>query len=300
MKSYFFTAALLITAITSFYFASCSSAEQTTAKLAYQRGEFKKAEEEFQKELKQNPQNEEAWFYLSMSRIQLDNPEGTKEAIDKYRGLKLNSFQTELINAWYTLTEKASESFENGNKLLAQKNETEAVKKFTEANRNFGFAYIILPESTVVKTNIDAITNMINSITIKPVLEKGVEYEKQGNFEAAINEYKKGIDMFPKGSANYEIVIFDISLAELKWAEKIKKANESIPEPEKHDMSFKDKYNNALPYVLELSNSKDVCMQINAYELLVQIYANTGKNEEAKTAIETRNKLKEANPDCIK
>jgi len=299
MKSYLFMAALLITAITSFYFASCSSAEQTTAKLAFQRGEFKKAEEEFLKEVKQNPSNEEAWFYLSMSRIQLNDAPGAKEAIDKYKGLKLNTFRTELINAWITLNENAGKSFEDGNTQLAQKKEAEAVKKFTEANRNFEFALMLLPESTFVKSNMDLINNKINAISIVPVLEKGAELEKQGNYEGAITEYKKGINIFPKGSVNYGIVIYDISLAEMKWAEKIKKDNENLPE-DKQDLSFKDKYNNALPYVLELAAYKDVCTQINAYELLVQIYANTGKTEDAKNSIETRNKLKTDNPDCLK
>lgn len=299
MKSYFLTAALLITAFTSFYFASCSSAEQTTAKLAYQRGDYKKAEEEFMKEVNQNPSNEEAWFYLSMSRIQLKNASGAKDAIEKYKGLKLNSFNTELINAWYTLNESAGVLFEDGNKFLAKKDEAAAIKKFQEANQTFEMAMILLPESTLVKENMSLITNKINALTIQPVLEKGVEYEKQGNFAAAIEEYKKGIPMFEKGTANYEIIIYDVSLAEMKWAEKIKKDNEALPE-EKHDQSYKDHYNNALPYVMELSSSKDVCTQINAYELLVQIYANTGRTDEAKSAIETRNKLKTDNPDCLK
>jgi tetratricopeptide (TPR) repeat protein len=299
MKSYFLTAALLITAITSFYFASCSSAEQTTAKLAYQRGEYKKAEEEFVKELKTNPSNEEAWFYLAMSRVQLKNPEGTKEAIEKYKALKLNTYGTELVNAWITLNENAAKLFETGNQLVTQKKEDEGVKKFTEANENFGFAYILIPESTFVKENIDKINNRINAITIKPIIDKGVEYESQGNYDAAINEYKKAVDKFSKGTANYEVIIFDIALAELKWAEKIKKTNEDVPE-DKWDMTYKDKYNDALPYTLDLTKSKDPCTRINGYELIVQIYANTGKNEDAKNAIEERKKLKEEHPECLK
>jgi len=299
MKSYFLTAALVITAITSFYFASCSSAEQTTAKLAYQRGDFKKAEVEFLKEVKQNPANEEAWFYLSMSRVQLKNPEGAKEAIEKYKGIKQNTFGTELVNAWITLNEEAAKQFEDGNKSIAQKNEDLAVKKYTESKQNFEMAYILIPESTFVKTNIDIINNKINAITIKPIIDKGVEYEKGGNYEAAINEYKKAEDKFNKGTANYEVIIFDIALAEMKWAEKIKKANDDVPE-DKWDMTYKDKYNDALPYTLDLSNSKDPCTRINGYELLVQIYANTGRGEDAKNAIEARKKLKEEHPECLK
>ena len=57
----------LILSAVVFYFGGCSSAEQTTAKLAYAQGDYPKAEIEFQKETNQNPTNEEAWFYLAMS-----------------------------------------------------------------------------------------------------------------------------------------------------------------------------------------------------------------------------------------
>jgi len=50
------------------YINGCSTAEQTTAKIAYSQGDYEKAEIEFEKETKQNPTNDEAWF-LSLIHI---------------------------------------------------------------------------------------------------------------------------------------------------------------------------------------------------------------------------------------
>ena len=61
MKSILILAVLIFGAA---YISGCSSAEQTTGMLAYNQGDYAKAETEFQKELQRNPANEEAWFYL--------------------------------------------------------------------------------------------------------------------------------------------------------------------------------------------------------------------------------------------
>ena len=287
------TSIILLLPVMAFYFSTCSTAEQTTAKLAYDRGDFKKAEEEFMKEVKQNPSNEEAWFYLAMTRVQLKNIDGTKEAIDKYKGLKLNSFRQELLNAWGTLIQKGEKLFEEGAGFLKKNDETNAIKKYSEAVDEFQLAYTILPDSAFVKDNINIVNDQINTIAVKPLIDKGVDYEKQGNFEAAVGEYMKAKEKIKPGNLTYEVVIYDISLANLKWGEQMRKANDQ-------DTTYKDKYRDALPYLEELTSSKEVCTRYNTYMLLVQVYANTGMSDKALEAIATRDKLKSEHPECVK
>ena len=105
-----FSAVFILSAV-AVYLSGCSSAEQTTAKIAYNRGDYKKAEVEFDKETKQNPQNEEAWFYLAMSRAQLNNSEGTKTAITQYRSVGKNSFNSELTDMWGIMCDKGHNNF---------------------------------------------------------------------------------------------------------------------------------------------------------------------------------------------
>jgi tetratricopeptide (TPR) repeat protein len=275
---------MILSAVT-FYFGGCSTAEQTTAKLAYAQGDYKKAEIEFEKETKQNPSNEEAWFYLAMSRAQQSKVDGVKDAIDQYRKIGKNTFATELSEAWGTMYDRAYKQYEDGEKIAKTGKDDEAVKKFQESLNNFDIAYALQPDSAFVKDNILALNGRINTILVKPTIDKGVELEKNGDFGGAIAEYNKGLEKVNKGSGAYEVIIYNISLANLKWGEKMREANSEDP-------AYKDKYTAALPYLEELTSSKDKDNKLNAYELLIQVYANLGMNDKATEAIKMRDKLK--------
>ncbi|HRE09898.1 MAG TPA: hypothetical protein PK605_14445 [Ignavibacteria bacterium] len=288
MRSVKVLSVFLILSAVLFYFGGCSSAEQTTAKLAYNQGDYKKAEEEFLKETNNNPTNEEAWFYLAMSRAQLGKADGVKTAMDKYRGIGKNTFRTELTEAWGTMYDRGYKQYEDGEKIAKTGADNDAVKKFQESLNNFEIALALIPDSAFVKDNIAALNGRINSILVKPTIDKGVELEKNGDFAGAINEYNNGLSKVTKGSGAYEVIIYNISLANLKWGEQLREANPD-------DASYKDKYNAALPYLEELTSSTDKDNKLNAYELLIQVYANLGQNDKAQDAIKMRDQLKNDN-----
>ena len=123
------------------------------------------------------------------------------------------------------------------------------------------------------------------TFTIKPIIDKGVAYENDKNFDAAIVEYQKAYNMVTKGNANYEVVIYDLGVAYLKQGEMMRTANPDDP-------AYKDKYQKALPYLEELAGSTDKNNQLLAYELLVQVYGNLGMNDKALDAISKRDALK--------
>lgn len=276
---------IMLALLAGLYIAGCNSAEQTTAKLAYNNGDYEKAALEFAKETKQNPANEEAWFYLALSNSKLGKLAETQTAITEYRKIGKNTFQNELINEWGVSFDNAFKDYQAAGTI---KEMDPQIAKYKEALTKFEITYALLPDSAFVKQNIDAINGKINTILIKPIIDKGVELEKAGDYEGAINEYSKALAKVDKGSGGYEVVIYNISVANLKWGEKMREANAEDP-------AYKDKYQKALPYLEELSGSKDKDNQITAYDLLVQVYANLGMTDKAQDAMKKRDELKGQN-----
>lgn len=277
---------LVIGSIISIYFASCSSTEQTTAMLAYVQGDYKKAEKEFMKETQQNPQNEEAWFYLALSRVQLQKVSGVQEAIKKYRDIGKNSYQSDLVNEWGKIYDAGYQNFRNASE---QKDTTSSMKLYRAAISDFNMALALLPDSVVVQKNIDVINGKMATISLKPLLDKGVAEMDAGNFDGAVADYKKALDIAPKGTGNYEIVAYDIGVCYLKWGETIRNENQA-KNPD--DVSHREKYKEALPYLEDLTSSKDSQTQLQAWDLLVQVYGNLNMTDKAMDAIKKRDELK--------
>jgi tetratricopeptide (TPR) repeat protein len=275
----------LVLLIAAVYVNGCTTAEQTTAKLAFQQGDYAKAETEFAKETVQNPANEEAWYYLGASRLILKKYDDAKVAFDQYRKIGRNSYSNEILEAWTNRFNRAAEAFELGQKT---KDNDIKLNKFREAIDEFKVCKIILPDSVVVDQYIKSIDSKIAVVTVNPIIDKGVEFDKDGKYEEAIAEYNKALAKVDKGSATYEVVIYDISISQLKWGEKLRTANSEDP-------AYKEKFKAAQPYLEELRDSKDKDTKIKAYDLLVQVYANLGMNAEALDAMKKRDELKGEN-----
>jgi tetratricopeptide (TPR) repeat protein len=163
-----------------------------------------------------------------------------------------------------------------------------SMKLYASAINRFKQALILQPDSIDAKKNIDIINGKINVILLKPLLDKGVAYENAGDYSSAIEQYKLGLTKVEKGSANYEIVIYDLGVAYLKWGEKIRDENQA-KNPD--DQSHKEKYQAALPYLEELSLSSDKANKLLAYSLLVQVYGNLNMTDKALDAIKVRDQL---------
>jgi tetratricopeptide (TPR) repeat protein len=281
---------VLLLPVMTMYFSRCSSAEQTTAKLAYDRGDYTKAEEEFMKEVKQNPSNEEAWFYLAASRIQLEKYKDAEDAFLQYRKIGKNSFAKEIEEAWIKRYNSAADNFEKGQKV---KDDNDKVKLFTSAVNDFRVCKIIIPDSTVVDQYITSISGKIAMITVNPIIDKGISYMNDGKFEDAVNEFKNALNKIDKNAPGYDIVTYNLSITYLKWGEQMRKTNDQ-------DTTYKDKYKDAMPYLEDLTNSNDPCNRYSAYMLLVQVYANVNLSDKALDAIAKRDKLKTEHPECVK
>lgn len=267
------------------YIAGCSSAEQTTAKLAFNNKDYEKAEIEFAKETQQNPLNEEAWFYLAVSRAKLGKLDGVKTAITEYRKIGKNTFRNELLQAWGESFDDAFVDYQAASSIT---NETQQLAKYQSSVNKFEIAYALLPDSVSAKQNIEAISLRMNTIAIKPLIDKGVEYETAGDFASAIGEYNKALEKVQKGSGGYEVAAYNLAVANLKWGEKMRSANSEDP-------AYKEKYNAALPYLEELANSTNMDNKISAYELLVQVYGSLNMTDKYSEAVKMRDELKSQN-----
>lgn len=267
------------------YIAGCSSAEQTTAKLAFQQKDYAKAETEFDKEVKQNPANEEAWFYLGASRVLLNKIDAADLAFKEYRKIGKNTFAPDMADLWTGFYNKGADLFNTAQKTA---DNDAKVKYYNNAIEQFKICKVILPDSTEVDKFINASQNKIAMLTVNPDIEKGVKLDSLGKFDEAVAAYNKALEKTDKGSVIYEIIANDISISYLKWGEKLRTDSPDDP-------GYKEKYRAAMPFLEDLKESKDIKTKIQAYDLLVSVYGNLGMNDKAKDAIDMRDKLKAEN-----
>jgi tetratricopeptide (TPR) repeat protein len=278
-------AALLLTFTLAFIINACNSAEQTTAMIAYNQGDYKKAEKEFVLETKNNPLNEQAWFYLALSRAKLSDLKGCEEAMIQYKKIGKNTFQSELANEWGKVFDNGYTKFVNASKIK----DTTAIPGYKDAIKSFEIALVLEPDSIIAQKNIEIIHNKINTIAVKPIIDKGVTLEDKGDFEGALAEYERALDYAGSKGANHDVVIYDIAICYLKWGEKVR---DSVQTTDPENKIYKEQYKKALPYLEELIQSKDNKTQLQAYDLIIQVYGNLGMNDKAMEAIKIRDQLK--------
>jgi tetratricopeptide (TPR) repeat protein len=105
----------------------CASPEYTTAKLALKNKEYTKAEEYFEKELKKNQQNAEAWMFMAETKLYLRKLVESNEAADnaiKYAGKDLK-IQMQAVNLKSKLwRDTYSAVINNMNRYFKTKNDT--------------------------------------------------------------------------------------------------------------------------------------------------------------------------------
>ena len=269
------------------YISGCNTAEQTTGKIAFSQGDYEKAEFEFDKETKQNPNNEEAWFYLAISRFQLNKLSAAETALKEYRKLGKGTFDSDLIKIWGDKYDQGYSAFE---KAKSNTDTSLSMPYYKQAIDHFKAALILMPDSVFVQKNIDVINNRIATIKVKPLIDKGADLIKEDKYEAAIENFKQAMNVgLEKDNPVIDVLNYNMGLAYLKWGEQIREANK---ETNPDDQSFKEKYKEALPYLENLTVTKDKDMKFQAYDLLVQVYGNLNMTEKALEAIKIRDELK--------
>lgn len=274
---------LILALLTGMYMAGCSSAEQTTAKLAYNSGDYKKAEVEFEKETRQNPQNEEAWFYLAMSRARQNKLDGTVAAMNEYKKIGKNTFKSELQTEWSAIFNQGVNSFTQAESFEKAKNNEAAIKGYKEAAVSFQIASTLMPNDTNSVNNAKVSQERVTSLILGPTLTKADEFFNAGKYAEAIAEYKGALEKVGDDRTLKEAVLNGLSVSYLKWGEQLRTAN---------DDTYKTKYSEALPYIEDLAKTNNKDLKITAYDWLVVIYGHLGRTEDATNAMKIRDELK--------
>jgi tetratricopeptide (TPR) repeat protein len=132
---------------------------------------------------------------------------------------------------------------------------------------------------------------------------------KRDKFAESIEQLKAVIDLDPQSRDDlYKDATYNLGVAHLNWgvamkeaadkkAEELKKAQKDKkgkkPQEEPADLSYKEKFKEALPYLEKTAELRKDDASI--YQQLGRLYANLNMTKEAKTAFETADKIMKGN-----
>lgn len=297
---------LLILSGTVFYMG-CSSAESTTGKLAFQQQDYVKAEQELKKGLAIDTKDDEGWYMLGYSQIELGKIKEAQESFQKSLAIS-NLYGDKILALWVDKYNRGAKAFQNGIDAENSKDMSGAKSYFQDALLDFQLSAAIIPDSlkslsavgqtylalgekenalTILNEIAAKSTNPEDAILVAKVLfESGLAMMQQNSVEPAIGTFMKvmTIPHLPKDNPYYETSSYNLALALAKQGENMRTADENS--------DYKAKFSEALVYLEPLTvklNKKDLEPQI--YELLVTVYANLDMTDKAKDALDKKNSL---------
>jgi|WetSurMetagenome_2_1015567.scaffolds.fasta_scaffold19598_3 hypothetical protein len=290
----------------SIYFFGCTSAELTTGKLAYQQKDFEKAERELSKGLLIDKGDDEGWYMLGYSQIEIGK---YKEASNSFKtSLSISNKFADLIrNYWIDKYNSGINAFNGGTKSLGRKDTVIAERNFTNAIFYFKSSTFIIPDSIssyqmmgdcytyLGKTDsallmytsiLDKSKSKADAIMIAKILYmSGMKARESELWDKAIEVFTKAteIPFLPKDNTYYENSIFNIGFSHYQIATKIAAENKG---------DFKPNLNSAVK-VLEplVASSKENTILVNTYEILYNAYDALGMTEKAQDALKKKQEL---------
>jgi tetratricopeptide (TPR) repeat protein len=288
------------------YFFGCTTAETTTGKLAYQQKDFAKAEVELKKGLMVDKADDEGWYMLGYSQVELGKFEDAKTSFKTCLSIS-NKFADYIRNYWIDKFNAGINAFNSGVKSLGKKDSLNASRNFNNALDFFKATSIITPDSIssfqmmgdcytyLGKTDSALIiySSIINksksdkdAIMIAKILYlSGMKARESEQWDKALEVFKKVIDLqyLPKSNTYYENSLFNIGFANYQIATKIATDNKGDYKP----------YLNEAVKVLEplATTSKENALLITTYEILYNAYDALGMTEKAQDALKKKQEL---------
>ncbi len=196
MKTFRSIVVLGLLILAAAYLSGCQSTALTSAKLYIQQENYPKAEEQLKIEVKQNPQNAEAWYLLGYVYGVEGKYDEMNQAFQKCQELtdKYNKEITNVRRKYWI------DNFNSGVRKLQNNQIKEAIKDFEtavkidpkdpNAYKNLGYAY--------VKTNqdekaIEAYSKALkyDSTDTKTMLTLGLEYQRMKKYDKAVEMFKR-------------------------------------------------------------------------------------------------------------
>jgi tetratricopeptide (TPR) repeat protein len=270
------------------YISGCSSAETTTGKLAFAQKDYAKAEVELKKGLQVDRNDNEAWYMLGVSQIELGKYAEARESFNRSLAIS-NNFAGEIRNYWITKYNAGINSFNSALDSRKTQNETAAISGFRTALNNFMAASNIIPDSIVtyqlmgdtyiqlgkndsaliIFNNIlDKSRSETDAIAIAKILyESAIVSMNNKNYSEAIEIFERirNLNYLPKDNQYYEVSLYNIALSKYRILESLINQNPNtdfIP------------YLRDIVSALELleSTSRNNQLMRDAYDLLIVAY----------------------------
>jgi len=290
------------------YYLGCSSAESTTGKLAFQQKDYQKAETELQKGLKIDTKDDEGWFMLGYSQIELGKFAEAQESFKTCLSIS-NLYAEKITYYWVEKYNAGAKDFQSGVDLENKKDITGAKSYYQNALTSFQASAAIIPDSlksmsAVGETYLalgenEKAIEILNEIAAKSnnpedavrvarvLFNTGLNFMQANNYPPAIGIFKKILTLpsLPKDNPYYETSEYNLGLALAKTAEEMRTKDETS--------DYKGKFAEALTYLEPLTqNLKKKDLEPQLYEILVSVYANLGMTDKAQDALNKKNALK--------
>lgn len=293
--------------LTSLYYFGCASAESTTGKLAFAQQDFQKAEIELKKGLAVDQNDDEGWYMLGYSQIELGKYDEAQKSFKRSLTIS-NNFAEKLKIFWVEKFNAGARDFKSGIDAEEKKNKSSATGYYENALKSFQAAAAIIPDSIkshsaigesylalgqsakalevfneiVTKSNTQEYAERVAKI----LFESGLQMMQQRNYTTASETFKRVlmIPSLPKNNAYYETSAYNNALALAKMGEDMRNKDDQS--------SYRDKFSEALTYLEPLGNNlskKD--LEVQVYDLLISVYANLGMTDKAQDALKKKQDL---------
>lgn len=297
---------LSIIIIVATYFFGCTSAELTTGKLAYQQKDFLKAEQELTKGLMIDKSDDEGWYMLGYSQIEIGKYEEAKTSFKTALSIS-NKYADYIRNYWIDKFNAGINAFNGGTKSLGRKDSVSATRNFTNALFYFKGASCITPDSIsayqmmgdcysylgkpdsalLMYTGIlDKSKSKADAIMIAKILYmSGMKAREAEQWEKAIEIFTKATEIpyLPKDNTYYENSLFNIGFSHYQIATKLATENKG---------DFKPSLSESVKVLEPLTtSSKDNTILVNTYEILYNAYDALGMSEKAQDALKKKQEL---------
>ncbi|MFZ1323482.1 MAG: tetratricopeptide repeat protein [Ignavibacteria bacterium] len=298
---------IFVLALGAIYFQGCSSAQSTTGKLAFAQQDYLKAEAELKKGLEIDKGDAEGWYMLGYSQVENGNYADAQKSFAQSLTIS-NAFSSSIQSFWVDKFNAGAKEFKNGIDAEEKKNMDGAKTFYNNALRNFEASSVIFPDSLksysamgetyLALGNSEKALEIFNDLAAKStnkedaervakiLFDSGLNMMSLNNYKAASETFKKvlAIPNLPKTDEYYETSAYNNGLALAKMGEDARVKDENG--------NYKEYFNEALlslePLTYSLSK-KDLEKQV--YELLVSVYANLGRTEDAQNALNKKNAI---------
>lgn len=192
----------------------CGSAELTSAKLYIQQKQWDKAEQSLLKEIAKNDKNEEAWFLLGQTRLEVKNYTGMNEAYTKALAISdahKVDIQRNRLAIWATLYNDGVAAYNKGRDSAAQYDV--AIEKFNTAINlvpdSANTYYVAAMAHYAKKDYGGAVSKLGKALELNPNFGDAARFAAQLHYAAATealaaNDTAKAMESLAKSARMYE------------------------------------------------------------------------------------------------